>query len=54
MNYDLISISSEDDMILVDSDEIVKKNPKKIVRRIKKSFPNKRNNYKKYQNAAWS
>jgi DDE superfamily endonuclease len=53
MNYDLISISSEDDIISVDSDKNVIKTPKKIVRRAKKSFPSKRNNYKKYQNASW-
>ena len=53
MNYDLISISSEDDTISVGSDKNVIKIPKKIIRRAKKSFPIKRNNYKKYQNASW-
>lgn len=51
MNYDLISISSDDDIMLTDSDNII--NPKKIKRMNRKSFPLKRNNYKKYLNAPW-
>lgn len=53
MNLDSISISSEDEILFSNQNKDIKKNPKKIIRRIKKSYPMKRNNYKKYQNASW-
>ena len=52
MNLDFISFSSEDEILPIDRNNDIKK-PQKIRRHIKKSFPLKRNNYKKYQYAKW-
>ena len=52
MNYDLIS-SSSSEMSAITVNQNSKRNPVKVVRRVKKTFPTKRYNYKNYQYAEW-
>lgn len=52
MNYDLISLSSDEDTPN-NINLYIQRNPKKVRRHVKKTFPLKKNNYKKYQNAVW-